>query len=1101
MDTIQHFFLSKRDALTIQKSMSQSDGSWRLAVRWGSDWISESTEYGVLLDSEGNFIEEGLEGIELALFLGSETTKMGDIHTVFELCHFHSLNIIGEIRNPARILSLQELEQIPSLTSLRLNWCTSLTSISELENMKGLQSVHLNFCETLTDISVLPRLPNLTELSLGGCVELVDISIIGELKQLRSLDINKCTQLTDIQPLGKLKNLRDLNLSGCLSLEDISPIQFCTQLRTLTLGGRNSTLDNIAPVHALGKLENLDLSYCAMLEDISPLHNLNSLQQLNLSRCSVLSNIDGLTNLKQLHTLNLSFCGVISDISPLESLSNLRELDISRCTPISDISPLGTLKNLQILNVSFCTALRDISPLKDLEQLQDLDLSRCKPLSDITPLTNLVHLKKLNLSFCSSLQDISALANMEMLEELDLSRCTPLSDITPLTKLRSIHSLDLSFCKALSDISALESLIDIHTLDLSRCTPLHDISPLSMLEKLVSLDLSRTSIRTVEPLSSLKNLSKLTLGSCTGLTDVSPLRHIKSLDTLILGGKGNPLADVSPLGDVLNLRVLDLNNSNAITDISALSSLNRLEEFTISGPIDDISPLASLHSLRKLFLSGCPSLSDISSVRTLKSMHTLILGGKGSLLNDISPIQDLPELHTIDLSGCNELADQSTWYPLLSLHSLQIVKGSFPSYYTSKILARNATNRQDWGYIQKNKKEWLIIAEQFATEPALLSIIGKAFAVHPNGYTDLAKVIALSRVHDAPDIDGLFSIACPLVHAPVLDNAIQRSIEQEDFLLPPETLVALHKHMLEQRTLKENTITAIIRSFDSQKPEPWSQRTAISLRKEMQHSRYPLNTSLLDRGLEKMMGVQFNPTEGAFFGLLCCDHIQSTNIEWRNSFQQKLCDLALLQQDKEIRNQALSDITAGLSMSSDDTWVTMRLGYILQAAAEIDPDTSALHASVSHAYAIGGNWDKAYEIASAISNPKLRDEAFKDLSSLVLDSDIANRMQLAISFEIQLSSPKERGDRLFALGFHNLIYTDLVAYGILLGHLTEYPEKQQRLAANFTKNRPDIMQPDPTVSPDAKISTSQHWLQILNMLSQETYDELYALMTEQKKQQ
>ena len=50
----------------------------------------------------------------------------------------------------------------------------------------------------------------------------------------------------------------------------------------------------------------------------------------------------------------------------------------------------------------------------------------------------------------------------------------------------------------------------------------------------------------------------------------------------------------------------------------------------------------------------------------------------------------------------------------------------------------------------------------------------------------------------------------------------------------------------------------------------------------------------------------------------------------------------------------------------------------------------------------------------------------------------------------------ERAQKLYDIGFHDGILADLVAYGQLVGLLTEFPEKQKEVVAYVTEKKPEI---------------------------------------------
>ena len=118
--------------------------------------------------------------------------------------------------------------------------------------------------------------------------------------------------------------------------------------------------------------------------------------------------------------------------------------------------------------------------------------------------------------------------------------------------------------------------------------------------------------------------------------------------------------------------------------------------------------------------------------------------------------------------------------------------------------------------------------------------------------------------------------------------------------------------------------------------------------------------------------------------------------------------------------RSVSDVISGLAICRDDVWVQERFDYLLQTAAEINPDISMIHTAVVRAHAIGGRWDEAENSINEIANPAIREKTLKVLCAMVLTTTIPNKMQRAISFASALSETLDREQQLFDLGFHEV---------------------------------------------------------------------------------
>ncbi len=142
----------------------------------------------------------------------------------------------------------------------------------------------------------------------------------------------------------------------------------------------------------------------------------------------------------------------------------------------------------------------------------------------------------------------------------------------------------------------------------------------------------------------------------------------------------------------------------------------------------------------------------------------------------------------------------------------------------------------------------------------------------------------------------------------------------------------------------------------------------------------------------------------------------------------------------------------------------MRLDELLQAAAAIDPDTSALQAAVAQAHATGGRWDAVERAAYAVARPAMRDACLRALATEVLGADLDDRARRAVAFEAGLSDPVERAERLATLGASPTLLADPVAYGQLVALLAEAPEALRRVITAAVAARPALTEarrPDP----------------------------------------
>ena len=96
--------------------------------------------------------------------LGIYNTSLSTLN-ISSLANLRELQVAG---NKA-FSTLEGLEQLTQLTSLKLSWCEHLTALPGLENLTQLTSLDLSGCEHLTALPGLKNLTQLTSLNLSWC--------------------------------------------------------------------------------------------------------------------------------------------------------------------------------------------------------------------------------------------------------------------------------------------------------------------------------------------------------------------------------------------------------------------------------------------------------------------------------------------------------------------------------------------------------------------------------------------------------------------------------------------------------------------------------------------------------------------------------------------------------------------------------------------------------------------------------------------------------------------------------------------------------------------------------------------------------------------
>ncbi|XP_031121167.1 TMV resistance protein N-like [Ipomoea triloba] len=208
--------------------------------------------------------------------------------------------------------------------------------LCHLSNLKDLR------LEDFQNLRILVELPpNLVVLSAKNCVSLEKIVNVSNLKKLEILNLKNCQSLVELPNMESISSLEGLDISNCnaLSIPDnyLHEEDFPIALRSLS-----SSLNEIDLMGSY-YLQSLLLSLCHQYSNLDGLYlddlqNLKSLPQLppNLERlsaknCVSLEKIADLSNLKRLEWLNIQNCKSLVELSGLESLESLKFLRIANC--------------------------------------------------------------------------------------------------------------------------------------------------------------------------------------------------------------------------------------------------------------------------------------------------------------------------------------------------------------------------------------------------------------------------------------------------------------------------------------------------------------------------------------------------------------------------------------------------------------------------------------------------------------------------------------------------------------------------------------------------------------------------------------------------
>lgn len=343
------------------------------------------------------------------------------------------LNIKRLCINSSKIKSMGNLSQLPNLTTLVCQECSSLFSIPILPHLTTLD------CKWCSSLLFIPKLPSLITLDCSECDSLQAIS---ELPNLTTLYCLCCKHLPSIPMLRKLTTLE------CIKCRFIRAIPELPSLQKLSC----SDCSSLQAIPMLPNLKMLDCSYCESLRVIS---ELPSLTTLDCKECRELMAIPDLPSMTSLN------CRACSSLQTIPMLPNLTMLDCCSC---EDLQAITGGPNLTTLRCADCDSLQAIPMLPSLTSLRCWD---CSSLQEIPTLPNL---KMLDCSSCDSLKVISELPSLTALD------CEGCLELMAIPDLPSLTKLDCAGCN-FSFMSRIIFLFSILLVDEQRCLkfcqPLH----------------------------------------------------------------------------------------------------------------------------------------------------------------------------------------------------------------------------------------------------------------------------------------------------------------------------------------------------------------------------------------------------------------------------------------------------------------------------------------------------------------------------------------------------------------------------------------------------------------------------------------------------
>ncbi|XP_031121156.1 disease resistance protein TAO1-like [Ipomoea triloba] len=326
------------------------------------------------------------------------------------------------------VLRLDECEKLKSLEVLRLDECEKLMELPiDMRKLEQLRELLANG----TAISHIPFsfgcLRNLKTLNLGkskNCVLSKSKShLLDNLSSPLFLSRRRRDGVGFFPPsVANLCSLEFLYLND-IYLHEVDlriTLENLTSLVSLDLSG--SYCHQSLPF-GLCHLSNLKFLSLNNLENLRVLVELPpSLVNFSAENCVSLENIAVVSNLKRLEVLSIGNCKSLVVLPNMESLSSLVELDISNCLSLVELPNMESLSSLEILGIRNCISLVELPNMESLSSLKCLNIRNCNAL---TIPDNCLHEEDLPIalrSLSSSLKEIGLMGRY-YLQSLPLSLC------------------------------------------------------------------------------------------------------------------------------------------------------------------------------------------------------------------------------------------------------------------------------------------------------------------------------------------------------------------------------------------------------------------------------------------------------------------------------------------------------------------------------------------------------------------------------------------------------------------------------------------------------------------------------------------------------
>ena len=491
-----------------------------------------------------------LAGMETLRYVGlSENPELTDLSPLKGKTEMENLDFYG--------LSLTDYSFLEGMTKLRyLQFEPSMleADLSALSTLTGLEQLNINTNGNSgaiphLDLSFLAGMTGLQSLQVSGQFEELTLPSLDGLTHLKNLRLNNYSEYfvgtPSLEPFRNLTGLQELyfQIDNSSDNIDLSPISGLTELTVLSLRGNVASLQ---PLAGLSKLERLEVyngsSNYHALEDLGGLEGMTSLKSLTLNIVGNVKDFTPISHLAKLTSLQLSGQFATEDLSFLSGLTELRELTISgNQALLSSLTGLEDLTQLQTLQID-CQGLASLKGVENLTDLRELNLyGGNSTYTDTAPLKNLINLTSLRLPSRSGTGDGTidpgGLANLSKIQELEING--KLTGFEPITKMPGLKSFRYYGYYDYNDpgisLAPLASMTGLQELYLSCNTPGADITPIGELTGLRVLNLYvydagyKTKIRDLSCLSGLTKLSTLRVSNTVENIDTSPVDFVPDL--------------------------------------------------------------------------------------------------------------------------------------------------------------------------------------------------------------------------------------------------------------------------------------------------------------------------------------------------------------------------------------------------------------------------------------------------------------------------------------------------------------------------------------------------------------------------------------------